>query len=372
MAQVTPQPPQLSTSEAVATQAVPQRLVPVGQVGLQTLAAQEVVPPVGAVHLMAQAPQLLTSEVVAMQAEPQRLVPVGQAPLQTLAAQEEVPPVAQPQLGCPEINPAGARFAQKKIAPRARGRRNASNGLPAQQRQDRRLVGPQAGRARFGAGSNPSPERAVEVGGDDGGVDVALSADRRRVSEPRGDLAAEMEAGAGRLQMSIGAGGRSRRPSRPAVWPRPECAPESVRRGRGARSRRGSRRDGTKRLPLRAVLSAGRADPADGRRRAAGARPRPRRSNRGRGDLARRAQPSTNLYARMKPGQAHAVHGVAAVRPSPCLPFVTRRRRERYVGVERTVRSWPAGLSVRPSTRSRSPTASAQAMAMKKMSNGIR
>src|SRR5580693_2236078 len=93
MAQVTPQPPQLLTSEAVATQAVPQRVVPVGQTGLQTLAAQEVVPPVGAVHLVPQPPQLLKSVAVAKQAVPQRVVPVGQTGLQTLAAQEVVPPV---------------------------------------------------------------------------------------------------------------------------------------------------------------------------------------------------------------------------------------------------------------------------------------
>ena len=61
-----PQAPQLLTSEAVETQAEPQR-VPEVQVGLQTPALQEVVPPVGAVHVIPQPPQLLTSLVVVTQ-----------------------------------------------------------------------------------------------------------------------------------------------------------------------------------------------------------------------------------------------------------------------------------------------------------------
>src|SRR5580692_4734785 len=90
MAQVTPQAPQLLTSVVVVTQAVPHRVVPVGQTGLQTLAAQAVVRPVGVVQVVPQAPQLLTSVVVVTQAVPHRVVPVGQTGLQTLAAQEVV------------------------------------------------------------------------------------------------------------------------------------------------------------------------------------------------------------------------------------------------------------------------------------------
>jgi hypothetical protein len=65
-AQVTPQAPQFGLAVS-ATQAPPQRVAPAEQVGLQTLAAQEVVPAVGAVHLMPQPPQLLTSLVVVTQ-----------------------------------------------------------------------------------------------------------------------------------------------------------------------------------------------------------------------------------------------------------------------------------------------------------------
>ena len=91
VAHLTPQPPQLLTSVAVPIQAEPQR-VPVVQVGLQTLAAQDVAPPVGAVHLMPQPPQLFTSVVVVTHADPQS-VPVVQVGLQALAAQDVAPPV---------------------------------------------------------------------------------------------------------------------------------------------------------------------------------------------------------------------------------------------------------------------------------------
>src|SRR6185437_8001532 len=80
-------------SLAVLTQAEPHNVVPVGQAGLQTPAAQEVEPPVGAVHLVPQAPQVLTSVAVVAQAEPQSVVPVGQARVQTLALQVTLPPV---------------------------------------------------------------------------------------------------------------------------------------------------------------------------------------------------------------------------------------------------------------------------------------
>ena len=87
-----PQPPQLFTSLVVVTHAEPQR-VPLVQAGLQTLAAQDVAPPVGAVHLMPQPPQLFTSLVVVTHAEPQR-VPVVQVGLQTLPRRRSLRPSA--------------------------------------------------------------------------------------------------------------------------------------------------------------------------------------------------------------------------------------------------------------------------------------